>query len=296
MFKDSDPPVSLFSFQDIVTTLIGIMILFVLLLSLELMETTQTFERNSPVMEELKQLRERRRSLEARSEEMSRRLETLANELDAVGEMSEAEMRYESGRLRQRIATARATVAEVDRRLLQAREAPADEKLAAALAWRYPYADAAEAPLKLTITGLVREIEGPAVRQELVERPAFLSEGQPSAAQRGTDVHRLLARVKQRRRILAGARLGLLLQRGGLLRRQTDGVMRVEQRDARAERQRAAGEGPERRADAHRRLDRIVPCAHEEHVVPAGIHDGHRQRAPARLSGQQAGRPILDKE
>ena len=27
MFKDSDPPVSLFSFQDIVTTLIGIMIL-----------------------------------------------------------------------------------------------------------------------------------------------------------------------------------------------------------------------------------------------------------------------------
>ena len=123
MFKDSDPPVSLFSFQDIVTTLIGIMILFVLLLSLELMETTRTFERNSPVMEELKQLRERRRSLEARSEEMSRRLETLANELDAVGEMSEAEMRYESGRLRQRIATARATVAEVDRRLLQAREA-----------------------------------------------------------------------------------------------------------------------------------------------------------------------------
>ena len=78
MFKDSDPPVSLFSFQDIVTTLIGIMILFVLLLSLELMETTRTFERNSPVMEELKQLRERRRSLEARSEEMSRRLETLA--------------------------------------------------------------------------------------------------------------------------------------------------------------------------------------------------------------------------
>ena len=79
--------------------------------------------------------------------------------------------------------------------LLQAREAPADEKLAAALAWRYPYAEAAEAPLKLTITGLVREIEGPAVRQELVERPAFLSEGQPSAAQRGTDVHRLLARA-----------------------------------------------------------------------------------------------------
>ena len=76
--------------------------------------------------------------------------------------------------------------------LLQAREEPADEKLAAALAWRYPYAEAAEAPLKLTITGLVREIEGPAVRQELVERPAFLSEGQPSAAQRGTEVHRLL--------------------------------------------------------------------------------------------------------
>lgn len=79
--------------------------------------------------------------------------------------------------------------------LLQAREEPADEKLATALAWRYPYADAAEAPLKLTITGLVREIEGPAVRQELVERPAFLSEGQPTAAQRGTDVHRLLARA-----------------------------------------------------------------------------------------------------
>ena len=79
--------------------------------------------------------------------------------------------------------------------LLQAREEPADEKLAAALAWRYPYADAAEAPLKLTITGLVREIEGPAVRQELAKLPAFLAEGQPTAAQRGTDVHRLLARA-----------------------------------------------------------------------------------------------------
>ena len=32
MFRNSDPPISLFSFQDIVTTLIGIVVLFVLLL------------------------------------------------------------------------------------------------------------------------------------------------------------------------------------------------------------------------------------------------------------------------
>ena len=92
MFRNSDPPISLFSFQDIVTTLIGIMVLFVLLLSLELIEATRIFEESSPVREELARLREQRKSLETQVEEQARRLKELAAELDSVSDMSEAEL------------------------------------------------------------------------------------------------------------------------------------------------------------------------------------------------------------
>lgn len=137
MFRNSDPPISLFSFQDIVTTLIGIMVLFVLLLSLELIEATRLFEENSPLAEELKVLREKRQSLEERADELRRRREELSSELDTVGEMSEEERRYMAGKTEERLAAAKRASAEVEERLREAEERKAAaEKEAGQLAER----------------------------------------------------------------------------------------------------------------------------------------------------------------
>ena len=57
MFNDDEPPVSLFSFQDIITSLTGIMIFFLLLLSLIIMELAQKTRDASPVARELEQVR-----------------------------------------------------------------------------------------------------------------------------------------------------------------------------------------------------------------------------------------------
>lgn len=75
-----------------------------------------------------------------------------------------------------------------------AAEGNMDQALLCALLWRYPDEGAAAAPLKLTVTGLLRELQAPTAIQELVERPAFLA-GQASAmtgAERGTAYHRAM--------------------------------------------------------------------------------------------------------
>ncbi len=75
-----------------------------------------------------------------------------------------------------------------------AAEAKVDQALLKALLWRYPDEGAAAAPLKLTVTGLLRELQAPDGIQELAERPAFLA-GQVSAmtgAERGTAYHRAM--------------------------------------------------------------------------------------------------------
>ena len=69
-----------------------------------------------------------------------------------------------------------------------------DETLLAAYRWRYPYENAVLLPLKLTASGLTRELEGPAEPPALIERPAFLA-GDADAmtgAERGTAAHAAL--------------------------------------------------------------------------------------------------------
>ena len=73
-------------------------------------------------------------------------------------------------------------------------EAPMDGELLKALLWQYPDSAAARQPLKLTVTGLLRELSAPDAPETLVERPAFLSEnaGKMSGAERGTAYHRAM--------------------------------------------------------------------------------------------------------
>ena len=70
----------------------------------------------------------------------------------------------------------------------------ADAELVRAITWRYPDAEGARIPLKLTVTGLLRQLQAPEAVEELVERPAFLSEvpGQMTGAERGTAYHRAM--------------------------------------------------------------------------------------------------------
>ena len=70
----------------------------------------------------------------------------------------------------------------------------ANPELDAQLAWQYPDPLAADKPLKLTASGLLREIEGPGQLPALVERPAFLSGDarRMTGAERGTAYHRCM--------------------------------------------------------------------------------------------------------
>ncbi len=69
-----------------------------------------------------------------------------------------------------------------------------DPTLQAQMAWQYPDPLSARKPLKLTVSGLLRELEGPEQVQTLLERPAFMSENarRMTGAERGTACHRAM--------------------------------------------------------------------------------------------------------
>ena len=70
-----------------------------------------------------------------------------------------------------------------------------DEKLDNELSWKYPDELSAKKPLKLTVSGLLRELEGPEALPEMIERPVFMqeeSERTMTGAERGTAYHRAI--------------------------------------------------------------------------------------------------------
>jgi len=74
-------------------------------------------------------------------------------------------------------------------------EAFADEKLDEELSWSYPDELSTRKPLKLTVSGLLREVEGPEALPEMIDRPAFMqeeSEKTLTGAERGTAYHRAI--------------------------------------------------------------------------------------------------------
>ena len=70
----------------------------------------------------------------------------------------------------------------------------ADSDMEAEMRWQYPDPLSARKPLKLTVSGLLRELEGPEQIQPLLERPAFMSESarRMTGAERGTSYHRAM--------------------------------------------------------------------------------------------------------
>ena len=79
-------------------------------------------------------------------------------------------------------------------RIMAEPEAFADARLERQLAWEYPDALSSRKPLKLTVSGLLRELEGPEAVPALLERPAFMSQTakEMTGAERGTAYHRAM--------------------------------------------------------------------------------------------------------
>ena len=67
------------------------------------------------------------------------------------------------------------------------------DRMRRALTWRYPYEGEELTPLKLTASGLTREVVGPAAMPVIARRPSFLSERGLTAAERGTLIHAALS-------------------------------------------------------------------------------------------------------
>ena len=81
--------------------------------------------------------------------------------------------------------------------LKEIREEPSDdEALRAAMYWKYPDPDGVHAPVKLTASGLTREVIGVEAIPEIVSRPAFLSESGMTATERGTAIHAALRCIR----------------------------------------------------------------------------------------------------
>jgi len=80
------------------------------------------------------------------------------------------------------------------RRIRENPSACADPELSREMTWQYDHPEGARTPLKLTASGLLRELEGPEELPVLAERPRFLSEdaGRMTPAERGTACHRAM--------------------------------------------------------------------------------------------------------
>lgn len=73
--------------------------------------------------------------------------------------------------------------------------------LEAEMRWQYPDPLGSARPLKLTVSGLLRELEGPSQLPDLPERPQFMAEeapGRMTAAERGTAYHRAMQLIDLR--------------------------------------------------------------------------------------------------
>ena len=96
--------------------------------------------------------------------------------------------------LRTAAETVPGQAADALERVMADPERYANDALDAELSWTYPDPDGAKRPLKLTASGLIRELEGPEALPALTERPQFLSEDarRMTGAERGTAYHRAM--------------------------------------------------------------------------------------------------------
>ncbi|MBO4304475.1 MAG: hypothetical protein J6A21_07815 [Lentisphaeria bacterium] len=117
MFRDDEPPVSLFSFQDIITSLTGIMIFFLLLLSLKILEITKNHQENSPVHSELSQVQSKNALLKKQIAEMEKDIGLYRERMKNARQMDESSLILEKYRLEKKIGVLKAQKEELLRKM-----------------------------------------------------------------------------------------------------------------------------------------------------------------------------------
>ncbi|MBO4648794.1 MAG: hypothetical protein J5806_11635 [Lentisphaeria bacterium] len=122
MFNNDEPPVSLFSFQDIITSLTGIMIFFLLLLSLIILELTQKTQEESPVARELAQVKMKNEVLKKQISEISSDIRDYRKRIQVAQTRDESALILERYRLEKQLTELKSQKTSLDRELKETRE------------------------------------------------------------------------------------------------------------------------------------------------------------------------------
>ena len=128
MFNDDEPPVSLFSFQDIITSLTGIMIFFLLLLSLIILEQTQKAQERSPVARELEQVKMKNDVLKKQISEIAADIRDYRKRILIAQTRDESALILERYRLEKQLAELKEQKSELDKELKENRKKYADSE------------------------------------------------------------------------------------------------------------------------------------------------------------------------
>ena len=103
MFKNNEAPVSLFSFQDIITTLTGIMLLFLLVMALIMIQVNSELQKTSPVYEQLQQVRKENKALEADIAQTEQEISSLRKRERELKKRDNAQLKLEKFSLEQQL-------------------------------------------------------------------------------------------------------------------------------------------------------------------------------------------------
>ena len=103
MFKYNEAPVSLFSFQDIITTLTGIMLLFLLVMALIMIQVNSELQKNSPVYEQLQQARKENNALKADITQTEQEISSLRKRKRELQKRDNAQLKLEKFTLEQQV-------------------------------------------------------------------------------------------------------------------------------------------------------------------------------------------------
>ena len=122
MFTDHDPPVSLFSFQDIITSLTGIMIFFLLLLSLYLMESTQKKQEESPIYRELAQIQAKNAILKKQISEISSDIRNYRKRIQTAQKQDESALKLKRFRLEKDIRDLKSQQVDLNKKIKESKD------------------------------------------------------------------------------------------------------------------------------------------------------------------------------
>lgn len=122
MFRNSEPPVSLFSFQDIITSLTGIMIFFLLLLSLNIIELMQKNQADTPEYQELARAKAKNAVLKNQIAEISRDIANYREKIRSARQQDRSALLIERYRLEKKLRELASRHRELEKRKSEAAE------------------------------------------------------------------------------------------------------------------------------------------------------------------------------